>query len=95
MFRVLSFKQTHQKNCQKFVGIELKIVKIHQTKHIQSMSVCGLIKLKIDTDVNNTWIFIVNGEEKKREEEEGERERERAQMRKMDFDTQIEERERE
>jgi hypothetical protein len=35
-------------------GIELKIVKTHQTKHIRSMSVCGLIELKIDTDVNDT-----------------------------------------
>jgi hypothetical protein len=35
-------------------GIELKIVKTHQTKHIRSMSVCGLIELKIDTDINDT-----------------------------------------
>jgi hypothetical protein len=53
MFRVLGFKQTYQKNCQKSAGIELKIVKTHQTKHIQSMSVCGLIELKIDMDVND------------------------------------------
>ena len=52
MFRVLSFKQTHQKNCQKSIGIELKIVKTHQTKHIRSMSVCDLIEQKIDMDVN-------------------------------------------
>jgi hypothetical protein len=53
MFRVLGFKQTYQKNCQKWAGIELKIVKTHQTKHIRSMSVCGLIELKIDMDVND------------------------------------------
>jgi hypothetical protein len=35
------------------VGIELKIVKTHQTKHIRSMSVCGLIELKINMDVND------------------------------------------
>jgi hypothetical protein len=35
-------------------GIELKIVKTHQTKHIRLMSICGLIELKIDTDVNDT-----------------------------------------
>ena len=68
-----------------------------------------MIEIKIDTDVNNTWIVIVNNgdwimtfehfvskrkkEEKKRKERN---ERERAQMREMDFaDTQIEERERE
>jgi penicillin-binding protein-related factor A (putative recombinase) len=34
-------------------GIELKIVKTHQTKHIRSMSVCGMIELKIDIDVND------------------------------------------
>ena len=54
MFRVFGFKQIHQKNCQKLTRIKLKIVKIHQTKHIRSMSVCGRIELKIDTDVNNT-----------------------------------------
>jgi hypothetical protein len=35
-------------------GIELKIVKTHQTKHIRLMSICGLIELKIDTDINDT-----------------------------------------
>jgi hypothetical protein len=35
-------------------GIELKIIKTHQIKHIRSMSICGLIELKIDTDVNDT-----------------------------------------
>jgi hypothetical protein len=53
MFRILGFKQTYQKNSQKSVGIELKIVKTHQTKHIRLMSVCGLIELKIDMDVND------------------------------------------
>jgi hypothetical protein len=53
MFRVIGFKQTHQKNCQKSARIELKIVKTHQTKHCQSMSVFGLIELKIDMDVND------------------------------------------
>jgi hypothetical protein len=32
-------------------GIELKIIKTHQTK---SMSICGLIELKIDMNVNDT-----------------------------------------
>jgi hypothetical protein len=53
MFRVFGFKQTHQKNCQKSTEIELKVVKTHQTKHIQSMSVCDLIELKIDMDIND------------------------------------------
>jgi hypothetical protein len=35
-------------------GIELKIIKTHQTKHIRSMSICGLIELKIDMNVNDT-----------------------------------------
>jgi hypothetical protein len=42
-----------KKNCQKSAGIELKIVKTHQTKQIRSMSICGLIELKIDMDVND------------------------------------------
>jgi hypothetical protein len=53
MFKVLGFKQTHQKKCQKLAEIELKIVKTHKTKHIRSMSVFGLIELKIDMDVND------------------------------------------
>jgi hypothetical protein len=53
MFRVFGFKQTHQKDCHKSVGIELKIIKTYQTKHIQSMSVYGLIELKIDMNVND------------------------------------------
>jgi hypothetical protein len=53
MFRILGFKQTHQKNCWKSAGIELKIVKTHQTKHIRSMGVFSLIELKIDMDVND------------------------------------------
>ena len=43
-----------KKNGHKLIRIELKIVKIHQTKNIRSISVCGLIELKIDTEINNT-----------------------------------------
>jgi hypothetical protein len=60
MFRVLGFKQTHQKNYQKSTRIKLKIVKTHKTKHTRSMSIFGLIELKIDMDINDKWIFIVN-----------------------------------
>jgi hypothetical protein len=42
-----------KKDCQKSAGIELKIVKTHQTKYIRSMSICGLIELKINMDVND------------------------------------------
>jgi hypothetical protein len=43
-----------KKNVRNWQRIELKIVKTHQTKHIRSISVCGLIELKIDMDVNDT-----------------------------------------
>jgi hypothetical protein len=52
-FLPLGFKQTHQKKCQKSAGIERKLSKLTKQNTFDRQSICGLIELKIDMDVNN------------------------------------------